>query len=364
MSTLTQNAFDKHGGNIQKEAKKLGIKRDEIIDASASIVPFKLPKKLTSYLLKSITNNSIKFYPDRSYQEIKNAISKWHNIDPEMILPGNGASELFTWAARDASLNGISALPSPCFGDYQRALRCWNAPYIHTPLPLTWSTRKPQSFPIKPKTNVLWITNPHNPTGQLWSRSSIENLLNKYKLVICDEAFISLVPEGESQSVIDLTKKYQNLIVIRSLTKFLGIAGLRIGYAISNSDRLSRWEEIRDPWPVNTIAIDATIMIMSNYKMHKKRLKKIQQWVKEEGEWLNNRLSNFSTLNPLPTSTNFQLIESKVSTLTLLEKLKKRGILIRDCRSFINLGENWLRVSLQKREENVRIINTLKEFIK
>ena len=280
-----------------------------------------------------------------------------------MILPGNGASELFTWAAKDASLNGLSSLPSPCFGDYQRALKCWDAPYIYNPLPLSWSDRQPQSFPITPNTDVLWITNPHNPTGQLWSRSSIESLLTNYKLVICDEAFISIVPGGEKQSIIDLTNSYKNLIVIRSLTKFLGIAGLRVGYAVTNSDRLSKWNEIRDPWPVNTLAINVTNMIMKNKKMHKKRLNQIHKWVKKEGKWLHKNLSDFSSLSPLPSSTNFQLIKSKYPILNILKDLKKRGILLRDCRSFINLGAYWFRISLQKREDNIQIINTLKEYI-
>ena len=355
--------FDIHGGNIEKEARKLGVSTNKIIDASASIVPFKLPKKLNNYLINSINNGSIKSYPDRSYFEVKNSIAKWHNIDPSMILPGNGASELFTWAARDASLNGTSSLPSPGFGDYQRALKCWNGSFIHNPIPLSWNNSKPQSFPIKPKTHVLWITNPHNPTGQLWSRSSIEKLLTNYKLVICDEAFISLTPGGENQSIIDLTKRYKNLVVIRSLTKLLGIAGLRVGYAVTNSDRLLKWEEIRDPWPVNSLAINATNMIMKDSKMHKKRLNKIHRWVEEEGNWLHKSLSQFSTIQPLPTTTNFQLIKIDSSILNLIENLKKRGILLRDCRSFINLDENWIRISLQKRKQNIQIINTLKDYI-
>ena len=356
--------FDIHGGNIEKEARKLGIPIKDIIDASASIVPFEVPKKLTNYLIKSINNGSIRSYPDRSYFEVKNSISKWHNISPSMILPGNGAAELFTWAAREAGLNGISSLPSPGFGDYQRALKCWNASYIYNKLPISWVKHKSQAFPIAPKTNVLWITNPHNPTGQLWSRSSIEKLLTNYKLVICDEAFLSIVPDGENQSIIDLTKNHENLIVIRSLTKFLGIAGLRMGYAITNSERLSKWNSIRDPWPVNTLAINATNMIMNNPNMHKKRLNKIHNWVKEEGQWLHNKLADFSSLKPLPSNTNFQLIKSDFPILNLLKKLKKRGILLRDCRSFINLDEHWFRISLQRKKDNIKIINTLKEYIK
>ena len=355
--------FENHGGNIEKEARKLGLAKENIIDASASIVPFELPKKLTNCLVRSINNQSIRFYPDRSFYEVKNSISQWHNIEPSMILPGNGASELFTWAARDAGLNGISSLPSPGFGDYERALKCWNAPYIYNPLPLSWSDKKPQPFPIKPKTNVLWITNPHNPTGQLWSRSSVESLLTNYKLVICDEAFLPLVPEGENQSIIDLVKTHRNLIVVRSLTKLLGIAGLRIGYAVSNSDRLSKWKEIRDPWPVNTMAINATNLIMKDSKLHQKRLNKIHKWIKKEGKWLHKNLLDFASIKPLPSTANFQLIKSESSISNLLENLKTRGILLRDCRSFINLGDNWIRISLQKRENNIKIINTLKEYV-
>ncbi len=356
--------FDNHGGNIEREATRLGISTTNIIDASASIVPFKLPQKLKKYLIKSINNESIKYYPDRSYFEVKNSISKWHKIDPSMILPGNGASELFTWAARESSICGVTSLPSPGFGDYQRALKCWNAPYIHNPLPLFWNSKGPQAFPIKPKTNVLWITNPHNPTGQLWSRASLESLLDSYDLVICDEAFISLVPGGENQSMIDLTNRYENLIVIRSLTKLFGIAGLRVGYCVTNSDRLLKWEEIRDPWAVNKLAINATNMIMKDFKMHRRRLNKIHRWIEEEGEWLYKSLLDFSTIKPFPSSTNFQLIKSDTSMLELINNFKKKGILLRECRSFINLGENWVRISLQKRKQNIQIINALKNYIK
>ena len=95
--------------------------------------------------------------------------------------------------------------------------------------------------------------------------------------------------------------------MIRSLTKFLGIAGLRIGYAVTNSDRLLKWKEIRDPWPVNTLAINATNMIMKDSKMHKKRLNKIHRWVEKEGNWLHKSLSEFSTIKPLPINYKFSI---------------------------------------------------------
>ena len=80
-------------------------------------------------------------------------------------------------------------------------------------------------------------------------------------------------------------------------------------------------------------------------------------------KWLYQSLSDFSTVTPLPSTTNFILIKSDNSMLNLIDSLKQRGILLRDCRSFINLGENWIRVSLQKRKQNIQIINTLRDFI-
>ena len=104
-------------------------------------------------------------------------------------------------------------------------------------------------------------------------------------------------------------------------------------------------------------------MIMKDQKMHNKRLNKIHKWISKEGKWLHKNLSDFSSLSPLPSNTNFLLIKSECPILNLLENLKKRGILLRDCRSFITLDENWFRISLLKRNQNIQIINTLKDYI-
>ncbi len=189
------NSTPFHGGNLNEEALRIGVHIDQILDASASLVPFGPPDSLKSFLANALGSNALRSYPDCSHKNLKEAISHWHHIDPTMVLPGNGAAELFTWAARDASQLGVSAIPTPGFSDYSRALRCWNASYREISLPLTWSSQSPQPFPLRPNTNVLWITNPHNPTGQLWSRESLEELLQKYLLVICDEAFLPLTPK-------------------------------------------------------------------------------------------------------------------------------------------------------------------------
>ena len=356
--------IDLHGGNIEEESKRMKVKIDSILDASASLVPFECPKSLRRYLKKSISTHYFKSYPDRSHKDLKKAISKWHGISPEMVLAGNGASELITWAAKEASQNGLNSIPAPGFSDYLRALDCWNGNYIHSQIPINWNQQGPQKFPISPNSEVLWITNPHNPTGQLWRRGSLENLLKEYKLVICDEAFLPLVPNGEKESLVPFVKNNPNLIVLRSLTKLYSIAGLRIGYAISNPSRLQQWNAIRDPWPINGLAIAAGIKIFSEIDELRLWTKKVQQWVKKEGDWFYSNLKKIEGIKPFPSSANFFLIKGDRSLLDIQSKLKKRLILTRECRSFVGLNDQYLRISLKKHKDNKRIISNLRELIK
>ncbi len=354
----------RHGGNLEQEAQELGYKESEILDASASLVPFAPPKELLDHLNKVLNSRIIRSYPDRDHFALKKAIATCHQINPEMVLPGNGAAELITWSARNAAMVGLNGLLAPCFSDYERALNCWGGKVRHIPMPLTWSDQQPQAFTMTSDSHVIWITNPHNPTGQLWSQESLLPLLEKHDLVICDEAFLPLVPSGDKHSLIPFTLQYKNLIVIRSLTKLFGIAGLRLGYAISAEERLREWQEWRDPWPMNCIAINAGIMLMKEKEMTSKWILKIHKWIKREGAWLQSNLQDLPGIKSHPSSTNFHLIEGNKSLLGLRNKLAKNKILTRDCRSFINLNSNWLRISLQKRSNNKKILRSIKRLIK
>ena len=341
-----------HGGNILAKAKKLNVIPSEIIDSSASLVPFKPPKLLLDSLASEIKMLGFQYYPERNLNNLKGIIGEFHEISPDNILPGNGASELITWAGYEASKYGASCIPSPGFADYERSLNCWNARFDYSELPKNWSESFPQSFPLNPICDVLWITNPHNPTGQLWDKNSLEIVLKKYKLVICDEAFLSITPNGEKESLIPLTEIYDNLLVIRSLTKLFNIAGLRLGYIVGSSEKLKKWNSKRDPWPLNSFAIKAGIELLSNKLFYKEWTKKIHEWVNTEKNWVSNELSKIKNLKVHNSSTNFFLIESKLPLVSNINYLENKGILIRECNSFRFLNENWARISLQTRKNN------------
>ena len=370
-------AIAPHGGNRIAAAARLGCRPGDLLDASASLVPFGPPARLRWRLLREALSagSAVRDYPDRDAAALRQAIAAWHGLDPAMVLPGNGAAELFTWAARDAAACGVSLLPQPGFADYGRALACWQAPWLPLPLPLAWDGAWPQPFPLADAAleataaagpaRVLWVTNPHNPTGQLWSRASLAALLPRFALVIVDEAFLPLVPEGEPQSLLPLLAEHPNLVVIRSLTKLCSIAGLRLGYALGQPDRLRRWARWRDPWPINGLASAAGLALMDHPASLERWQGRVAHWVAEEGAWLTSRLQALPGLEPQPSATNFLLVRGRrggqpdsLEPLRLALEQRHR-ILVRDCRSFAGLDASWLRVGLQDRRGHRRLLRAL-----
>jgi len=341
-----------HGGNVYAKAKKLNLHPSEIIDSSASLIPFKPPQIVIDSLSSEIKDLGFTYYPERGLSDLKEIIGQFHEINPENILPGNGASELITWAGYEASKFGTSCIPSPGFIDYERSLACWNCNVIFSELPKDWSNTFPQAFPLQPVSEVIWITNPHNPTGQLWKKKSLEPILKKCKLVICDESFLEITPNGEKESLVPLTKTYDNLLVLRSLTKIFNIPGLRLGYIIGSSKKIKQWDIKRDPWPLNSFAIKVGIDLLSNKAFYKKWTKKIHNWINTEQKLVFYELSKVKNLKVHNSSTNFFLIESESSLSPNINYLENKGILIRECSSFKFLNEKWARISLQSNKNN------------
>ena len=344
----------RHGGNRQAVAEVLGCRPSQLLDASASLAPWtpRCPR---------LAEAALRDYPDRDQASLRQAIAAIHGVSPDWVLPGNGAAELFTWAARDAAAVGLSGLLAPGFADYRRALHCWDASWLETPLALSWDHAGPLHHPSL-KGAVAWICNPHNPTGQLWSRTSLEAMLDRHALVICDEAFLPLVSGAGHQSMIALVAQHPNLVVIRSLTKLFGVAGVRLGYAIAQPERVRRWKAWRDPWPVNGIAAALTEQWLGQPGRYERWCTRVQRWTAQEGTRMQRELARIPGITPMPSAANFLLIAGLRSLVPLREALEhNHRILLRDCRSFAGLGERWLRIGLQSAGNNRRIVRALRK---
>ncbi|MEB3218795.1 MAG: threonine-phosphate decarboxylase CobD [Nostocales cyanobacterium 94392] len=349
----------KHGGNLAWAAAVAGCPRDAILDFSASINPLGLTDS-TVWAIKSQLGN-IRHYPDPDYSELKQVLGRFHNSPPEFILPGNGSAELLTWAGRELAEVAATVLVTPTFGDYYRALRAFNAEVLEFPMSLII----PDLSLILDKLNTtkdkgLLLNNPHNPTGKLFLRGEILPYLKEFALVVVDEAFMDFVHPSEQQSLIDVVSEYPNLVILRSLTKFYSIPGLRLGYAIAHPERLQKWQNWRDPWAVNSLAVAVAIAVVEDKQFQQQTW----EWLPKARNDLFAALADIPGLQPLEGAANFLLVESKHPVSELQEKLlKHHQILIRDCLSFPELGDRYFRVAVRLECENQRLVQGLREIL-
>ena len=326
-------------------------------------------------------------YPDPNYHQLRTALSQLHpTLTPDWILPGNGSAELLTWASRELSQLEETCLVTPAFSDYQRALKAFGAKVREYPLELQveqglqigrlkvegledhllYSSRKGLSSEVQ-RSDLqlshlgLLLNNPHNPTGQLFDRETIEPLIKQFALVVVDEAFMDFLPPLEQQSLISVVQDYDNLVILRSLTKFYSLPGLRLGYCVAHPDRLSRFQQWRDPWPVNALAAAAAIAVVQDTEFQRQTW----EWLPKVRSQLFQGLASLPGLRSYPSAANFLLVQSEQSSSQLQEKLLKHSqVLIRDCLSFPELGDRYFRVAIRTQAENQRLLEGLKTILK
>ncbi|WP_427161787.1 threonine-phosphate decarboxylase CobD [Aliinostoc sp. HNIBRCY26] len=365
-----------HGGNLAWAAALAGCPRDAIVDFSASISPLGPPESAIAAIQSHMGN--LRHYPDPDYSDLRLALGNFHQLPPEWILPGNGSAELLTLAGRELSQLTATVLITPAFGDYYRTLAADNAKVLEFPLSLgtgdwglgtgilkeTIESTSPlcpyTPTPLHPYTPTkdcaLLLNNPHNPTGKLFLREEILPYLEKFALVAVDEAFMDFVPPDEEQSLIALVQEYANLVVLRSLTKFYSLPGLRLGYAIAHPDRLRKWQSWRDPWPVNTLAAAAAIASIQDEEFQAQTW----QWLPPTRQQLFQGLAAIPGLKPLPSAANFLLVETEKSSVQLQQQLlQHHQILIRDCLSFKELGDRFFRVAVRSEADNQSLLAAL-----
>jgi len=367
-----------HGGNLDWAAALAGCPPEAILDFSASISPLGPPKSALAAIQAHLGNLS--YYPDPDYRELRAALGQGHQLPPEWILPGNGSAELLTWAGWDLAKLAMTCLVTPAFGDYWRALKAIDALVQSCPiflgerqeetdlsflgqaqgiaptLPLPPSPLEPLSY----SECGLLLNNPHNPTGQLFSRESILPYLEQFALVVVDEAFMDFLPPNQEQSLIPVVQEYPNLVILRSLTKFYSLPGLRLGYAIAHPDRLRRWQQWRDPWPVNTLAAAAAAAVVQDTEFQQQTW----AWLPPARLELFQGLAQLPYLQPYPSAANFLLVQSQQPSSQVQQQLlKSHQILIRDCLSFPELGDRYFRVAVRSKTENERLVQALSAIL-
>jgi len=351
-----------HGGNYREVTKRYGFLPNEILDFSANINPW--TGSLGIEEIVRVNLKDIYHYPDPQYTELIKQISQYLGVDRENILAGNGSTELIYLVAR-ALLPRRALIFAPTFFEYERALRtCGGEPkFLFLKESQGFSVNIRKIIEATEDVEAVFICNPNNPTGTFFPK---EKLLELVKIaegreitLILDESYLDFKYPGES--LVKEAQETRHLLVLRSFTKFFGVAGLRLGYGVGGRHLIEKMAHFKEPWTVNSLAQAVGIYLLRN----EQKIKEIREAVNKETEFLFGQLSRIAGLKPYPPEANFILvkIETELSSSELQEDLAKKGILIRDCSNFAGLNDKFFRVAVRKREENLRLIDSLTKAI-
>ncbi len=295
-------------------------------------------------------------YPDPEAKDLRKAISKRIKVNFENIMIGNGSDELIYYLM--LTFGGPVLYPVPTFSMYGIIAQSVGVETLESKLDECFDLVEEDFFNIlktkKPK--LIFLSTPNNPTGNTFSSHKILKIIElareKNCLIVIDEAY---GPFCSEKGYLPLLNDFENLILLRTLSK-IGLAGLRIGYLIGNSDILSEIKKVKLPYNVDAVSQYVATYALQNFYS---RIKKFIREVITERENLLKKLSSFKNITVYPSEANFILFKSTKSK-EIYQKLLKSGILIRDMSSTI---KNSLRVTVGTKEENEEFIKALKNIL-
>jgi threonine-phosphate decarboxylase len=311
----------------------------------------------------------IRFYPDPNPVEFKAEIAKYvgHRVEEENIILGNGSIELIYTITEILPRGFKSLIPVPSFSEYEKAaLRVsGEAVFVQLPENFALETEKIKRA-VTGDTKIMCICNPHSPSGTLYSKETVLDLVDfchkKDIIFSVDENYIEFAEKGQDTTLAGMVKEYENLFVIRSVTKFYGMPGIRFGYGIAAGNLIEKLETVRLPWSINGLAGVATLAAFKDTEFIENTKRTI---AKERAQFAKN-LSEIEGLHVYPSVTNFLLVKilnRKITSTMLKELLAKERILIRDCCTFVGLDDSYFRVTVRSAKDNQKLTETIKQIL-
>ena len=349
-----------HGANVDNMAKKFGKNENDIIDFSSNVNPH-IISDLGKYVLEGLEKS--RSYPDINYTNLRNNISDYIKVDSELIIPGNGATEIIYLLMK--SIKRRLAILNPTFSEYGRGAKLNNLEIIdfHLKEENNFSIDLDEIQKNMDKFDSLFVCNPNNPNGKVKDLNELLNLMiENDKLLIVDETFMEFVGEEEKYSLINKIKQTPNLFILKAVTKFFGMPGLRLGYGVtSNKQIIKNIYEYKEPWTINSFAEN-----LSNYLFKDKEyINGSKDYYINERKFMLEELRKISRLKVYDTDTNFVLIkldDDEANSLKL-ELFEKYNILIRDASNFIGLDKSYIRVAIKSHNDNKVLIESLRKIL-
>ena len=299
-------------------------------------------------------------YPDPLQWELKNKLSSIKGVPPENIFLGNGSDEAIDLLFRifcSPGKDNVIIFP-PTYGMYEVCAETNDVAVKKVPLLENFQLNlEGIEAAINANTKLIFVCSPNNPTGNSINRTDIEVLLNNFDgLVVIDEAYINF---ARQKTFIPELTEYPNLVILQTLSKAWGLAGLRLGMAFAGKPIIDYFNKVKYPYNINTATQQLAIEALGN-------ILSINNWTKttvEQKDWLTTELSKLDFVNSIyPSDANFILVKMKEAR-TIYEYLATKGIIVRD-RSKVILCDDCLRITIGTPDENKKLVLALNDYIK
>jgi len=323
-----------------------------LIRANLNENPFNPIREFEGEFIKAFKEIEVNRYPDPEYKELRKALADELDVEPENLVIGNGSDELILYIFLAFHRKQLPLIiPHPTFGMYEKTGHLLGMKVIKFELREDWELPKEEMEGALKDGSIVFLGYPNNPTGNCWPKEDIMDIIDKNKgITIIDEAY----HEFCGKTFINVAMERSNVIVLRTFSKAWGLAGARLGYAISNKDNINAINEVRLPFNISSLSEKSALFMLKQRSWVKDKIKEII----ENRDWLFHKLQTLSFLKVYPSETNFLLCKVLSENLDVITFLRERNIEIRKP----DMEGNYIRISIGKREEVEKIWSTLKEL--
>src|SRR5437773_6028502 len=346
------------GKPIEETARELGVDPEAIIKLASNENPLGPSPKAVQAMRAALDNAHL--YPDGSGFYLCKAIAAKLGLAPENIIPGNGSNEAIEFlghAFLDATRQDEVIASKYAFVVYKLIATSFGARMIEVPSPDYQQDLEGMLATVTPKTRLIFIPNPNNPTGTLISQRAIDSFISRVPekvIVVFDEAYFEFLTDPPD--TLRFVREGRNIIVLRTFSKIYGLAGLRIGYAIARPDVIEVLHRTRQPFNVNSIAQAGALAALED-DAHLLETKRV---VEEGRAYLQEQFAEMQ-IPFVPAVANFLMVNVG-DGCAVFGKLLRRKIIVRPLKGY-GLPE-WVRISIGTMEQNKRCVAALREVIR
>jgi threonine-phosphate decarboxylase len=357
-----------HGGDVDGVVRAYGVSAERLIDFSANINPIGPPRRALMRLARDAADRRLLTqYPDPDYVELHDALAAALRVPAKGVTIANGSVALIAAIVR-AIAPRACLLATPAFAEYPRALRAAGCRMRRFPLAAARGFALDGDALLKAlniyRPAICMLTNPHNPSGALTAKPRMLHVIDGARrtktLMVVDEAFMDYAP---ADTLAAEAARSENLVVLRSVTKFYGMPALRVGYAVSSPTIAARIAAQLPPWPVTTLAAGAASEAIQDHEYARRTLEAVGR----QRRWLSQALGA-TGVAVYPSAANFLLLQLPTTAATSARVrarlITDHGVVVRDCRSFDGLSNGrFIRVAVRRRDENERLVRALQSVL-